>query len=479
MNTRYRPSHARARTERLSRLAGLFAIVSLAAGILTNVATAGTPGAERWARRYDGAASSFDSGRDVEVTPDGSTVVVTGETFGSEFGDLDFVTVAYDAVTGARRWFKLYDGSGHADDQPSDLAITPDGSTAVVTGYSWGATSGNDFGTVAYDTATGAVQWKKRYIGEEGGGCCSDTSVALAVSPNGSKVFVTGHTTGPTSTEDYATVAYRASTGAQLWAKGYNGTGSAEDFATEIGVTPDDSTVFVSGQSVGSNGTNDYATVAYDAATGSRQWVKRYEGPGAGSDAALALGVAPGGSAVFVTGVSSGSTGTSDYATLAYDAATGSRRWVKRYNGPSDGDDAARDLGVSPDGSTVFVTGSSFGSARNDAATIAYDAVTGGRRWVTRIRTMTAEALAISEDGSNLTVTGYAQLDSGLSDYATVAYEPTTGGRLWRSAYDGPASLSDHGIAVATVPDGSAVFVTGTSEGSTTNADLATVAYGA
>ena len=424
MNTRYRPSHARARTERLSRLAGLFAIVSLAAGILTNVATAGTPGAERWARRYDGAASSFDSGRDVEVTPDGSTVVVTGETFGSEFGDLDFVTVAYDAVTGARRWFKLYDGSGHADDQPSDLAITPDGSTAVVTGYSWGATSGNDFGTVAYDTATGAVQWKKRYIGEEGGGCCSDTSVALAVSPNGSKVFVTGHTTGPTSTEDYATVAYRASTGAQLWAKGYNGTGSAEDFATEIGVTPDDSTVFVSGQSDGSNGTNDYATVAYDA-------------------------------------------------------ATGSRRWVNRYNGPSDGDDAARDLGVSPDGSTVFVTGSSFGSARNDAATIAYDAVTGGRRWVTRIRTMTAEALAISEDGSNLTVTGYAQLDSGLSDYATVAYEPTTGGRLWRSAYDGPASLSDHGIAVATVPDGSAVFVTGTSEGSTTNADLATVAYGA
>jgi putative pyrroloquinoline-quinone binding quinoprotein len=479
MDTPHGPEHARTRTLTLSRLAGLLAIVSLAAGILPNVAVAGTPGAELWAKRFDGAASSFDLAHDVEVTPDGSTVVVTGETYGSETGDLDFATAAYDAVTGARRWLTLYDGSGHADDQPYDLAISPDGSTAFVTGYSWGATSGDDFGTVAYDTATGSVRWKKRYVGEEGGGCCSDSSVALAVSPNGSKVFVTGHTTGPTYTDDYATVAYRASTGAQLWAKGYDGTGSGGDFATEVGVSPDGSTVFVSGVSFGST-TNDYATLAYDAATGSRRWVKRYDGLGAGADTAQALGVAPDGSTVFVSGVSFGSTGTYDYATLAYDAATGSRRWVKRYDGPSDGDDVARDLGVSPDGSTVLVTGSSVGSGTYGAATVAYDAATGARRWVSRIRSTGAEALAITADGSQLTVSGYgAQPDSDVSDYATVAYDTATGSRLWTSAYDGPASLNDYAVAVAASPDGSAVFVTGTSEGSTTHADLATVAYGA
>jgi hypothetical protein len=293
-------------------------------------------------------------------------------------------------------------------------------------------------------------------------------------------VFVTGHTTGPSHTDDYGTVAYRATTGHQLWAKGYDGTGSGEDFAADVGVSPDGSTVFVSGVSFGTTGTNDFATLAYDAATGGRRWVKRYDGPGGGSDSAQALGVSPDGSTVFVSGVSFGSTGTYDYATLAYDAATGGRRWVKRYDGPNDGDDAARDLGVNPDGSTVFVTGSSTGSGRYDAATVAYDMVTGARRWVSRIRSASAVALAITADGSQLTVTGYSvDPDSDLSDYATVAYESSTGGRLWASVYDGPASLRDYAVAVAASPDGSAVFVTGTSEGSTTQSDLATVAYGA
>ena len=38
---------------------------------------------------------------------------------------------------------------------------------------------------------------------------------------------------------------------------------------------------------------------------------------------------------VFVTGVSNGgSTSSDDYATIAYDASTGARLWVNRYNGP-------------------------------------------------------------------------------------------------------------------------------------------------
>ena len=47
---------------------------------------------------------------------------------------------------------------------------------------------------------------------------------------------------------------------------------------------------------------------------------------------------------------------------MAYDAATGAKVWVSRYDGPAHGDDFATALGVSPDGSTVFVTGYSGGS---------------------------------------------------------------------------------------------------------------------
>jgi hypothetical protein len=45
-----------------------------------------------------------------------------------------------------------------------------------------------------------------------------------------------------------------------------------------------------------------------------------------------------------------------NYATIAYNARTGARRWVSRYAGTG-GSAKSAGMVISPDGSTVFVTG--------------------------------------------------------------------------------------------------------------------------
>jgi WD40 repeat protein len=183
------------------------------------------------------------------------------------------------AAPGSRLWARRYDGPAHSGDKASALGVSPDGSVVFVTGSSKGSTSYFDYATVAYDSVTGMKLWAKRY---DGPGNDGDSANALAVSPDGSQVFVTGTSVGSTSGLDYATVAYDASTGATLWAKRYNGPGNQGDSAAALEVSSDGGKLFVTGYSFGSTSDVDYATVAYDASTGTRLWAKRYNGPGNG-----------------------------------------------------------------------------------------------------------------------------------------------------------------------------------------------------
>jgi hypothetical protein len=65
-----------------------------------------------------------------------------------------------------------------------------------------------------------------------------------------------------------------------------------------------------------------------------------------------------------------------DYATVSYNATTGSEQWVTRYGGPGLGIDIPRWVGLSPDGERAFVTGQSEGQGtRDDYATVGYEIV--------------------------------------------------------------------------------------------------------
>ncbi|HUZ22090.1 MAG TPA: PQQ-binding-like beta-propeller repeat protein [Acidimicrobiales bacterium] len=279
-------------------------------------------------------------------------------------GREDYATVAYNAATGAQLWVKRYNGPANGDDNASSVALSPNGTRVFVTGHSAGPASRPDYATVAYNAATGAQLWVKRYNGP---GNSDDEASSVALSPNGSRVFVTGTSASVNSGPEYATVAYSAASGTQLWVRRYKGPGARPSFAGSVVASRDGAKVFVTGTS---------ATVAYHAGTGAQLWLRSdgaFIGVGGGSTPPPTVVVSRDGAKVFVAGTARGVISGEDYATVAYSAATGARLWTSRYNGPANGDDTARSVVVSPSGRTVFVNGISEGAGSGpDYATVAY-----------------------------------------------------------------------------------------------------------
>src|ERR1043166_7356813 len=95
--------------------------------------------------------------------PDGSVVAVTGDDVG-QFSGADYLTVAYDAATGAQMWARRYAGTVPATEDATDVVFSRDGSDVLVTGYSC-ADDGITpvYATLAYDATSGAKLWRKRF----------------------------------------------------------------------------------------------------------------------------------------------------------------------------------------------------------------------------------------------------------------------------------------------------------------------------
>jgi hypothetical protein len=419
-----------------------------------------------WQARYDGGDQDFPLG--MAVSPDGTTVYVTGYSLDPVDSSTDAVTVAYDAATGAQRWVARYEDPSGASDAVA-VAVSPDGSLVFVTGCIVGADISCDVMTLAYDSATGEQQWLATYSGP---GSAIDQGSAVGVSPDGGTVFVTGRSDVGSISES-ATFAYDAATGAQLWMDLYEGPTGAGDNSVDLGISPDGAMLFVTGSSGGDFTAADYVTVGYDAATGTREWVATYDGPGHGADNAVALAVDPSGSAVVVTGSSTGSDGFRTYATLSYDAATGIQRWLARYGIRHDYPDVF-DVAVNPRDGGVFVTG----AVGTDMGTVAYDPETGAQRWSARYdgggsSLDEGKSVAVAPDGRRVYVAGFSfQAPPNAFAWVTVAYDAPTGRALGViRASPGEA------LAVAVSPTGSEIFITGWA-GINDPQDFRTMAYG-
>jgi DNA-binding beta-propeller fold protein YncE len=415
-----------------------------------------------WKKRYAfDQGNGGDTATSVAASPDGTRVFVAGQSDGGPSG-YDIAVIAYDPATGRRLWVTRYDGGD--DDLDPLLSVSPDSATVFVA-EGGGPDGGEELRTIAYDAETGAWLWSTSFSQGD------VVPAGIAVSGDGSRVFVTGTSNPENPLANYATVAYDAATGTQLWKASYDGPRHMEDFAAGIAVDPSGSTVVVTGTTERSG---DFATVAYDAATGVQRWVAFHDSPDHGAEWATDVAIGPGGSTAYVTGEDDFGGPDDGFATVAYDLRTGHQRWVSTYGLP-DTEGRASELAVTPNGRQVMITG----YIGRDFATESVDAVTGKALWADRYVTGTAGwgwALAVSPDGSRVFVTGRSDGPNGAEDYATIAYRSFSGRRLWVERFDDRRHQEDIPLAIAVSPDGAAVFVTGASAGAD-NWDFATLAY--
>jgi len=417
--------------------------------------------AEAWVARLNLQNYDYDRARAI-ATDDSGNIYVTGASALPTEGT-DIVTIKYNAA-GVIQWDARYNtpSEGNRPDASDDVkAIAVDAlGNVYVTG--WALTGSScDYVIIKYNHA-GVQQWVARYNGPENS---YDAARALAVDGYGN-VFVTGVSISPGTHYDYATIKYN-SKGVQQWVARYDYVNS-HDEPSAVAVDRSGN-VYVTGMS--RDGFTHYATVKYNAA-GVMQWVRRYTGVPSSENWATALVVDRAGN-VYVTGSSGRIRAT--YVTIKYNTA-GTEQWVARYESPKYYNFTPAGLVVDGLGN-VYVTGYSQGvGADHYFATIKYNSA-GAQQWLAEYISGGGEtsALAVDDDG-NIYVAGHHNFGKGSSrDYSVIKYNGK-GIQQWVARYDGKSHTGDETAGLAIDRWGN-LYVTGYSTGGDRSKHIATVKF--
>jgi uncharacterized delta-60 repeat protein len=418
---------------------------------------------QAWVAKYDGGMAFEDTLTGMALDSAGN-VYVTGYSYEPTNYTRDIATIKYDA-SGRERWVAHF-GNPNLDDAPNAIAVDSAGNV-FVTGQASGVSTANDILILKYDP-DGTRLWNRTLNG--GPGYADDFGNALAVDSGGS-VYVTGSAASEVNGDDYVTLKYSPA-GSRRYAIRYNGPANSFDSAAAI-VVDSAASAHVTGRSAGTDGSSDFATVKYST-NGNQLWVACYDGPMHGADSAVALAIDSSGN-VYVTGSSEGLNSGYDFATLKYDT-NGNQLWAARYNGRGNSFDIPIALAVHDSGN-VYVTGWSdaFG---DDYITLKYDP-NGNQLWVARYNgpgngSDTARGLGLDAAG-NVYVTGQSYSSENGYDFATIKYD-ANGNRIWVARYDGLDHLAD-GAGVIRLDGAGNLYVAGWSQSSSSGYDYALVKY--
>lgn len=412
----------------------------------------GATGAQLWRTKHAGPGN-YERPNAIATTRDGSTVIVTGGSYDAPLltaTDRSLLTIAYDGTTGAERWRVL--SPGPVKDVGTALQLNADESVVYVMVND--ASGGEvDAGIAAYAVDDGALLWRTPYRGRGLGKV--DSPKAIALSPSGDLLYLAVESGGDADFDaDYAVVAFATggpTPGAIVWEARWDAGQEKSDRVSDLAVDVD-GRVIVTGDSLRDAPTTklDYVTVAFDGRDGRELWSRRYTGttggPESGHHFGRVVAASPTSRVVVVSGQSQDATSDSDWATIAYDSATGVPLWTKRLSTPRAPTEFATDLVFTPDGSSVVGTGVSGGGNptayrdlnRSSGVTVAYRASDGALLWSARLvgddepdsfspRTVITDSSGSAYTAGQLTNNLQTDYSDNLYDGLLVAYREDGG----------------------------------------------------
>jgi hypothetical protein len=312
--------------------------------------------------------SGSDAGYGIAVNPSDSSVYITGATGGALNGqthagedDIFLMKLSSDGTLLYTKQFGTTSWEGALG-----IAIDPSDSSVYLTGATGGALNGQTHagkediflikisadGTLIYTKQFGTTSW--------------DAGWSIAIDPIDSSVYITGSTGDALNGQTYAGkvdifLMKLSSDGTLIYTKQF-GTRLGADIGWSIAINPIDSSVYIAGETagglVGDDDNDDegmYIFVLKLSSNGDLIYTKQLR---TNSDGMTALSIDPGDSSVYITG------NTRDFQDSAIIlmklSSDGTLLYTKQFGTSSD--DAGLGIVVEPGGSSVYITGYTYGA---------------------------------------------------------------------------------------------------------------------
>ena len=247
-----------------------------------------------------------------------------------------------------------------------------------------------------------------------------------------------------------------AASGDEMWRKSYDGGAGEDDRAADLVFAPK-GYFYVVGSVVRTAGGNANITVLRYSKAGSRRWIRRYDGPAHEKDVASAA-VCDGAGNIYVTGYTVRGVYNVDLVLIKY-SPRGKRLWLRTWDSAKHGDDSG--LRIALDGAgNVYVAGNSGNDPADpighDIKLFKYDRY-GHRKWVRSYDPgvgMYCDPSGLVVDKKRGRVFLGAEIDTPGAGWQWLAARYSTSGtRRWLHLWG--SVDSDQAQALALGPDGS------------------------